>query len=361
MAMIGVTCHKGTGSQDEKKIQVDPKMKLDRVRKELETSGFIAPDGAGHKFRFVELTAASLPDLNQPGGGTVSPSNEEYLPLHKYLRNGNFFVTNIDAPRPDLLGIRSGFFEDRHLFVRVRLNNGDGAKENADINAFDPIMLTNVKPTNPDTPAGYFENVCVVVENSVVAFDLCSFAAAGYNYTIEPGIATRAKGGLAVCRQPGDGRQYLTTTSDRYGDVARTIRIVGADRANVHPSRYVRFQKVTFTTRRLTKVYGDGQKVELDTQPPNLNRADPRMWSLAPEPDSVAREQLQVIPGSSVKVGGPTQGSFSKTKMVGAGWEGDDWTRALGQVTVYFFVFRSWDDAHKVVSSYNAPESTTWN
>jgi hypothetical protein len=58
----------------------------------------------------------------------------------------------------------------------------DGAQTNRDIGAFPPYLLTNVKPTSK-LVTGIYDNVCVVAEKSVVAFDLRSWGAVGFKST----------------------------------------------------------------------------------------------------------------------------------------------------------------------------------
>ena len=68
-----------------------------------------------------------------------------------------------------------------------------------------------------------------------------------------------------------------------------------------------------------------------------------------------------MVPGDSIKPGGPVPGpSSQQTFGTISDLKTDDWTEALGEVVVFFFVFKSLDDAKRVIDGYNAPDPNLW-
>jgi hypothetical protein len=123
----------------------------------------------------------------------------------------------------------------------------DGAQTNRDIGAFPPYLLTNVKPTSK-LVTGIYDNVCVVVEKSVVAFDLRSWGAVGFQEYIAPDAGQAIVNDGLFCCYGNNPNQFMTTTIDRYASVKNTIQILGTDTAGIDSTQSLRYQKVTFRT-----------------------------------------------------------------------------------------------------------------
>jgi hypothetical protein len=301
-------------------------------------------------------------------------SIEDSVPLRKALRAGKGLIcTDINATtKPDLIGIGTDWFFGRYLGVNIFLNNSDpeAKKQNDSIGANslgkeDLLMLTNVHPTNTQL-TGTYDNVCVVVEGSVVGFNISSWAAAGFQYYIAPDQGDEISTDLCVCTGQTPN-QYVQAQLLRYQsphDNPLTIQIIGADQAPIGTST-VKFQKVTFKSRRISKYTQDGNTYQSDQKQPAAKAIlamtaqdgdDNTARSLANANDGVV-----VVPGNSIKPGGPTEGPPSQQE-IGTVFdvETDDWTEALGTIVVFFFVFKSLDDAKRVIGGYNAPDPNLW-
>jgi hypothetical protein len=378
MSMIDITCYKGTKEGDWQSFPLDPNMTLAEARTFLTRERFLPPEDESTHYRFVSPGKTTPKDLEEDRG-LVLTGLEEYLPIRSILGFGRqFILTNIRAyPKSDLVGIGSDWFFNRYLGVRISLNDEDPtAKEiNDRIRAFKPMMLTHVRPTSENV-VGLFDNVCVCVENSAVRFDVSSWGAAGYQFHIAPQSGEPIGEGLYITMGDSPGR-YAATSLRRYESKPQTILITGADSAGISSSEVIRFQKVIVKSRRITSYKQGGRTYASSLMPPVLTAArsgisarsavlagaaNPagdfeRMRSLA------TAGPLGIVPGDSIKPGGPVVGPGSGQGFGGgiSDVQTDDWTQALGEVVIFFFVFRSWEAANRVINGYNAPDPNLWN
>jgi hypothetical protein len=369
-----VTAHKGTLPCDMKKFDLEPTATLDSVRAILTRDNFLEPDRNTRKFRFVLKTSTS----SNAEDVTCPISAENKFVLNEVLRPGNQLIFSDIAKLKDtdLAGIATDQFFSRYLGVRIWLNNiDDAAKQtNASIKAFKPLLLTNVYPTNPNAN-GFFDNVCVVVENSVVGFDISSWGAVGFNYYIAPSGGDPIVDGELYCSFGGTPNQFRTVPQRRYYGKAQTIQIVGADTVGI-PSgdkeAILRFQKVTFRSRRMTYYEQDNRSFESNEMPPQP-QARPAMKAAAfaatgasgfsVERQLANADRIGISPGDAQKPGGPVAGPPSQQNWSApiSNARTDDWQNALGEVVVYFFVFKTWEQANQVINGYNAPDPTIWS
>lgn len=372
MTALNVTCYKGSNNSDIKVYQFDPLMKLSEVRQRLTSDGFLPQDSGNNvAYRFIAAQSQS----SNMEDALINRSVENLVPLAGVLGAANQLLTTnyLAGTKPDLIGIGTDWFFNRYLGVRISLNNNDtdGQKTNSSIKAFKPLMLTNVKPTSRNA-VGIWDNVCVCVENSVVQFDLSSWGAVGYQFYIAPESGEAiCDGELNVCLGDSPNR-YQQTTLRRYASRQQTIQIVGADSAQVTKSETLRFQKVTIKSRRITSYGQNGRTYSSNNMPPILRgpaglqgfHADiaeagqsfNNMRSLA------TASSITTVPGDSIKPGGPVEGPPSQQNFGSSIHDvrEDDWSQALGEVVVYFFVFNSWEAANRVINGYNTPDPNLW-
>jgi hypothetical protein len=373
MPTMNVTAYKGTSLETDSRIfQLDPNAKLSNVRSTLTSAGFLPPDNnSDTAFRFV----ATQSESTHLDDALIAKSTESLIPLAGVLGTANQLIcTNYLArTKPDLIGISTDWFFNRYLGINISLNNSDpeGQKTNSQIKAFNPLMLTNVKPTSKNV-VGIWDNVCVCVENSVVQLTFNSWGAAGFElYCAQDQGEAICDGGLYISGVPND---YRSTTIKRYKNKQQTIQIVGADSQGISGSgEILRFQKMTFKTRRMTSYKQNGQTFSSSQTPPvrtgpaGLSGIDAELADAAADfrnQRSLANAKgVTTIPGDSVKPGGAVQGPPSQQNW-GAPISNiavDDWSQALGEVVLYFFVFKSWEQANKVINGYNAPDPRLWN
>lgn len=366
MGTVNVTCYKGVNEGDWLTLALDPDMKLSDVRTLLTRERFLPPGSDAEDYRFVG-TGSTTPQELEKTKGLILENLEPYLPVRSILGHGlQMILTDIKAnPKSDLVGMATEWFFDRHLGVQISLNDADpAAKEiNQRIRAFKPMQLTHVKPTS-DAVAGLYDNVCVCVENSTVQFNIHSWGAAGFNYDIRPQSGDPIAAGLYVTF--GDDRnRYSATSLRRYETSAQTIQIVGAEAAQIPTWETLRFQKVTVKSRRITSYKKNGKTYSSNAMPP-VNASSRSVYrdsiaEYARARDIVGAGDIGILPGDAIKPGGPTTGPASQQQFGGVSdVETDDWTQALGSVVIFFFVFRSWEDANRVINGYNAPDPNLW-
>ncbi|XVS67075.1 hypothetical protein ACQPYE_13750 [Actinosynnema sp. CA-299493] len=335
---ITVTFHKGINEGDEKKCDVEEGWKLTRIRADLEGDGFLPPDKDEEvAYRFVNPNAKDV----TKGQAVISRDLEEAVSLEYVLHSDNVMITNVKAARTDWVGISKDWLQQGRLAVRVRLNDNDqSAKDqNQRVGAFRPLMLSNVVPTSTKV-IGAYTNLCAVVADSVVTFDLSSKTKLGFEFTVRPEQGDAIASSLFLC-SPGDEEHWVTGSLGRYQSVQKTIQITGQG-SKPPKDEILALQKVIFTSRAVTR-YRDAS----GTYPPNQIPGD--------------AEPTGMIPEGSTKPGKPTPGAGSEQKF---GWIADvttdPWDQALGQVVVYFFVFRDWETAKKVIEGYNTPPPDSW-
>lgn len=353
MSTIKVRCYKGVGPDDRRDVDLDPASNLSAVRVKLVASGFIQPDTSDVQLRFV----AAQSDSSEVTEALIVLSVERGVPLQFVLGSANqLILTNIAArKRPDLIGIGTTTFHNRYIGVEVFLNNEDpeGKKTNERIGAFPPMMLTNVKPTSTNV-VGIYDNVCVCVEDSVVGFRLNSWGAVGFQMYVAPDAGEPIINDDLFIAYGDVPNHYATAGILRYAKRAQTIQIVGADTVGISSSQTLRFQKVVFRTRRMTSYKQGGRTYSSDEMPPRLTHAGGTR---------AETRRLTVVPGEAIKPGGPIEGPASNQTFGGSLSEvrTDDPANALGEVVVYFFVFKSHADAVAVINGYNAVDPSVWS
>ncbi|WP_242113247.1 hypothetical protein [Luteimonas aquatica] len=372
--MSQVQVHKGTGEHDSVRIGLEPQDTLDGVRRRLEAEGFIGADQPAVKYRFINMRQL---DFSADAKVVIDRSLEPQLPAMAVLgQGGQLILSNTAGKRPDLVGVGTDWFFDRFVAVRVSLNAQDASarRRNQEIGAFQPMMLTNVVPTN-NTP-GFWNNVCVCVENSVVEFEVRSWGAMGFEVQLSDEL-TGPFWQMWARFGEGDKNRYATMLARHFG-ADKTIQVSGADSMNiVDGSEVVRFQKITVRTRRVTAYTLGGKKYESHSLPqapgaPRVSRASVALGAASASAGHDVRRALAnarnpgdttAVPGDAIKPGGITKGPDSDAPLGGGrvdGWEIDDWTQALGEIVIYFFVFKSLEAARKVIDGYNAPSPDAW-
>jgi hypothetical protein len=366
--MAGITVFKGGGAGANKPFDFNLNSTLAQVRNTLVVDGFITADAAnGPQYRFLAGKATKVG--TNFANNIIPDSIEGTIPLFAALRNGTELVcTDVNATsKPDLFGNGTDTFSNRYLHLQIFLNNIDpeGKKQNDAIGATalageQLMMFTNVRSSSQNVP-GVYDNVCVVVDGSVVGFNITSWGAAGYEYDIVPAQGPAIAEGLAILI--GDTpNQYASTQLLRYqqpADNPRTIQIVGADSQSVPiGTNVVRFQKVTFRSRRIFAYIKDGVPHGSDQKQPAPQLAMMHGPNVEHASKQVMAHAVVGAPGDAIKPGGPVGGPQSQ-QAFGGGLSflaADDWSEALGEIVVFFFVFRTIDDARRVIGHYNAPQ-----
>lgn len=351
-----VTCYKGGQAGDKKVYEFNVEDTLDKIRERLTIDGFISSnEGDTIAYRFVNAQSTST-EFKE---AVVGREYEGYIPLKKVMAakgvENQLVLTNIRASsKPDLLGIDSSSFVNRHVEVSISLNNEDpqARATNTKLQAFEPMMLSNVRTTNPNL-GGYFEHACVCVDRSIVSFTINSWGAAG----CEISVASKAEPIVTNFYYTlGDSpNRYESYTFRRYSNKEQTIQIVGLDHLDIGSNVWVSYQQVTFKTRRMTAYRSNGRYYQ-STQSP------PLPGFLAQNRLLAGAQNRAVVPGDKITPATPMPGPHSEQKFgTVSDMEVDDWTAALGEINVYFFAFKNLEQAKQVIGGYNAPEPNLWS
>ncbi len=380
MAKINVTCWKGPDpATDCRTFSLEADMVLRDVRGSLTREGFMSPDTDAYVHRFVDRETESEEGGNpiiNPDDAVLSLGSEKFFPLGKVLRTGNrLIITNTKRKVPDIMGIRSDwlFSRNRNLGVQVWLNNGDPEARaiNERIQARNPLMFAECKRT--DGKVFPYQRICVVINQSVVGLTLSSWGGAGYEMQIESyGTSSEwiCDGGLYIPRsEPGRSACGLS----RYASQAKTIQIRSAADTQISGSDAVtNFQRVTVRTRRMTAWKADGGKSyrNNDPVPPSLpafgSQSRALGETLAGREKGLANAgraaNIGVIPGGSIIPGGPTLGPPS-SQQFGSIYDVEcdrDWSNPIGEVEIFFFVFKTLEAAKVVIDGYNGFDPDQW-
>lgn len=380
MSQNVIYCFKGVADGDSATYEFDANTMLSNVRSTLTANGFMPatvtnPNGVvTTQWQFIAGKAkhTNLKDA------LIAPSAEPYIPL-KAILGGNdnrlIITDSIATHDPDLIGIGTEWFFNKYVSVQVSLNNYDSKAraQNTKVGAFPPMQLTNVVPTSTKI-TGIYDNVCVCVEGSVVDITINSWGAAGFQFAAgsEAGHQVIPASGDNTLYQawPNNMNRYVSTTIRRYSDVKQTIEIVGEDSVGIGKNQEIQYQKFTVKTRRLTSFSQNGHTYSSNNQPPPLIAPSSDGTSLAetngkPTDQQLANAEtgLEVVPGHSIKPGTPTEGPASDQNWGApiSDLELDSWDQALGEVVIYFFVFKSHQDAVRVINGYNAPNPQIWS
>lgn len=358
-----VLCSKGSGS-DESVTITDADLaglagkKLSDLRAALERKkvngqSFIGPDSSNSQFRFVmpyaERQAENYSDR------IVGLSTEKLICLSDMFINdkNQIILTNTKKKnKPDLIGFAADCWAGGELRVRCRLNKrGDCAAKNRD--KFQPLMLTNVVPTNENIQLHY-DNVCICCEDSVVEFPMDCYGTVGFGYK-----AQLASG--EILRE--SSMHWAIGDNNLYGgasvyfwdakDGTREIVMKAIEHVSgIDPATKMNYQKLTFIARDMRSwVNGDEGKrvIDVNTPAPNKSLQGRALFRSAGDTG-----QQVTIDGKKITPATPQPGD--KVKVTYGNWwpkEFDSWENALGVVSVYFFVFTSLEEAKKLLGQYN--------
>ncbi|OJH41005.1 hypothetical protein BON30_08845 [Cystobacter ferrugineus] len=352
--------YKGTASQV---FELDPNAKASTVRNELKSSGFISEDSASEAWRFFIYDSETTNFSDAILGKEV----EALVPISgMFGPGGQLYLTNTRKEKnPDLMGIGTDWFFDRFMSCRVRLNNDEESARAANRGKFEPMHLTHVRPTSTNTP-GIYDNVVVCEQGSVITFDVSSWGAAGFCFNIKPDAGETIVDGLYICL--GDNPNHVAGSSTRrYSSAAKQIVVNSTSSMQIPSGQWVQYQRVSVQTLRMTSYKKDGRTYSSNAQPPNSIASStaapssrdtslPRSAELSPR--DLAR--ATILPGDSITPGTTQPGADSNQSFGGISNVVTDRT-PLGEVVFYFFVFKSREDAVKVIGQINSPNPSVWD
>lgn len=366
-----VVCYKSAEKVNEREciLSLTGEETLACVREMLVEKGFLpkeVSDKNDKGYRFIDkLSEVAYINYND----LIIPKPSEKRTECKYIMptyRDELILTNIyEEKNADLLGFKADCWGEGYLTVTCELNQHD--KDAIDINKglFKPVMLSDVITTKAPKEGGHsirLNNVCICCENSIVDFGLTSWGAAGYSFRAYPAAGEKIVEDLYITYNNSDYKTCIRTRIDRYQNHKNTIQIVGTDKlSNIVPGLKGSYHKIIFQSRRMTSYY-EGflkKKHTCHADPPSL-KVQPKKKSSSHLSDTkiFTLQSVYYVPGSNIKEATSIPVGKSNTE-IGTVWnpKTDSWDKALGTVEVYFFVFKTIEDAKEVIEYLNAP---TW-
>lgn len=388
--MTKVWCSKDKNPSEAFEFNLDPNPQVgdtaETARKKLTDAGWLPPDDAQPEpqqvgFRFLAPNSQNT-NLQE---SLLGKQLESYVPLVSLLTPGKqLLLTNAYKKKySDLIGIATNWFFNRFTGVQIHLNldpkdpkaiaKNRKVQKNREIgDLYQPMMLTDVKAANknPDFVQIY-RNVCVCVNGSVVTFRVNSWGAAGFTTRIETGAQADTIVNFDVyTRFDDDQDRFGSSDFRRWASAPQTIDIVGVeDLPNPVPSAQgLRLQKFTISTRNMSAYSYGGKRYSSAGQPPvniALQALHPELADANVDDDFrkniVNASHASLVRGEGIKKGTAARGDESTqdfpATMSDVALDSD----TLGDVEIFFFVFKTWEDAVRTIEGINAPNADLWD
>lgn len=352
-----IVCYKGTKAEDQCTIRANRHDTLKAIREKLENINFIHSDDKSKRigYRFLMMSAAdkstTFSDI------IIGVGTEEFInySVACHPTGHHLILTNIYKEEQfDLVGFPVKNWEDRHLQIRCTLNTKDMEAKKENEGLFEPIMLHDVLVVESTQSYEKLKNVCICCEGSAIEFELRSWGAVGFNYDIVLSDNTKIIDGLSQCY--GDrADRYATSHVRRWQKEKKLIQIVGKKNPQLTGNKEVKFEKIIFKSRTLYQYTKNGITYKSSTLPPDLCTDNSGKLKVATMSLLSADNMVVDIPGETVESGTAIQGNDSEQNW-GSGiynLKVDSWEKKLGEVSVYFLVFKTLEEAQKVICILN--------
>jgi len=336
-------------------ITDDSKIKLSTVRNVLVVKGFIPADETTSKFRFVFPEVENTKDLAY-SDRIVGKQSENSISAEDMLIGNSSQISITDTAKktkPDLMGFETDWWTGGQLRVRAYLKNRDEESQKSNVGKFQPILLTNVVPTNESIQLHY-SNVCICCEDSVIEFGLRCYGTVGFEYkaTLASGDVIRQS---AVHWNPYDKNLIGETVIDAwhkngkdYNIVMKEIRSV----SDIDPATRVQYQKITFVARDMLAWKDGNANIEYTANSEDPNKPKPSISFAKNAAETASRQGI--IGGDDITPSTPTRGGETKVNY-GNWWvtQTKPWEEPQGVLDVYFFNFTSLEAAKKCIDRFN--------
>ena len=279
--------------------------------------------------------------------------------------DSTIIMTIVKGSKTDLFGNKADWLHDRHTGVKISLNFSDEEGKKRNQGKFEPIMLTDVQPSNESSDA-FYQRVVICEKGSLVEFNISSWGAAGFGYSIVSDKDT-------ICEElynsyGNDQNRKGYSTLRRYKESKNTIEIDSTKTLDIPTKDVVHYQKVTVKTWRMTSYKENGTTYSSNMEAPklesqNLKSAPFRSiqtFSFAATSggfDPGSPSGTVYVPGKDIETAAPARGPESQQSFgtISNVKEDDKNSKVLGAVVFYFFVFKDKASAQKVINILNAP------
>ncbi len=356
------------GDVDFTPYEFDESITLDRIRNKLITSGFMT-SSESNDFRFIDYQN-KLPVYTDM---VIGKGSEIYIPLRGINgHNSQIYLTDINKQKEtDLIGFSTDWWFGRRMSCKMVLNTTDPEASNANKGKFQPFMLTNVKTANPNLPGVSLENVVVCEKDSVIQFEIGSWASAGYGYTIKPTSGDPINSSplyrtFTSC--PKDGGNYGKSTLRCYfakneGRHRSTIKVVATDSLNLggETLNYMKFSVRTWKVTEFKASDGKTYKCNLPLsaayQKDGTIESGTIPYSKLVNGDESPVPGTAIEPGTTEPTGDESEQNFGTIYNVKASQSPEN---IIGEVIFYVFVFKTKEDAEAVFGKMNNIDPSIW-
>jgi len=368
----------GGDSTTSQQFKFYPDETLKNVRAEL--GSYITDD---YRFINYQNNKGAYSDM------ILSINFEDFAPLKKVVGLKNqVYLTNINKTvKTDLVGFNTDWFFDRYMSCQIALNTEDRAKP-LNQGKMRPLMLTNVKTTNPNIRGfGAMDKVVICEKDSIIQFNLSSWGAAAYGYSIKPeaGTPITDAGDLFICFSGCTPSNYAGTALQQYYSSnsaidKKMIQVVPTSSMNIGNDKVLQYMKFTVKTWIVTEyTTGDGRTIACNQPIPTPQAHEPlgrtanfmmlfettgNQSGGTPYAQLTGANQQVVVPGNTITPGS-TVPSEQQSSQVFDGPIHDlkmdnSPSGIIGEVTFYIFVFNSHADAMSVFSGINDIDPNVW-
>jgi hypothetical protein len=263
----------------------------------------------------------------------------------KRLRDGFIFspnavlLANTTASQSDFFGTRVNAFSDRHVSISVLRNKTVSTPGPQD---FDPIMLDEVSMANPSSDMA-FDRVVVCQEGSLLQFNMSSWGAAGWGYSISSARDVIADSLYAVYTNSAFGTRS-TLAQRRYESNNATIRVDALSKSKIPGFRAPEYSKLTFKVWNVHGYSRGATHFQSNATPPPLNQS---------HFDSEAAGDNLVSGGGA----GKTTAGRASSQQFGGGFgniQEDPHGHVLGAVVFYLVVVKDARQVNEMLKIANA-------
>jgi hypothetical protein len=281
-------------------------------------------------------------------------------------------IVSTASDAPAFLGTTppDGYFRPNgQMAVNISLNNSDQVAISNNAGMFEPVLLQNVQSANADDPVS-FTNCVIVQKGAIISFNIASWGAAGWGYTI---TAAESLGGTNICDglfipYSSNYGNSVSTTLNRYasGNVGDTIQIQSNASLNIAQQYNVEYSTITVNTYSLTSwsdaagtVYSSSLPIPSGAAKDFSMMLDketgPEGW-VPPPPAGGSDVPSNTTGSGSPKAGPPSTQTFGSpiNSLIPASCPATRSTGLVGSVEIYFLVFDNVTDANTVIKVLNA-------
>lgn len=375
-----IKCSKGTRPEDVICLKFEGKdlavtdsespafLSLADVRKRLVEENFIGRDREEYVWRFVASKVKGDEKGNvRYSDRIIATLTEELYPAKRLIINNEneLIITNVEAVgRPDLIGFATDYFNNGKLKVTCRLRDYMEGDRQKNAGKFQPVMITDLISVREEDDVNY-KFACVCCEDSVVEFPVESFGSIGFAVKAELNNEIIYSSGVHWA--DGHHDLYGKGTVNRIERDGKTFDIVVKNvtkDTGMVPGQAIRYQKITIYTQDLLSWHDlDTEKEITADEVRAKDKNNARMLRMGrTAANSTAKIAMQTanshktqitLPESSYDPGKIEEGQ-EITIRYGRWCLGKVSESRLGSVNIYMFVFKTREEAEKVIGRYNS-------